>query len=628
MADPVNLPVAPSLPLVVFVAAPDAQTAAAARARLANQTWRHLRVVYPLARAVKEAQAAGAALLLMLDGTLFGPMALESAWWALETNERLAFVVFGDERGVKTPMLDAVATSVVMRSTLLADGGASNDSTRLGLASVFRVRERGLFGQFIREPFATRALGLRAANAPIVRATATLRTQGVTDPSLGDSGVDAEMPRLPLQSIDERPLPDNAAVRAVKPGHHRILALLQGFPLGGYAAFNSDFLPRLVSAGNALTVCATEVWRTEWHLDLVRRATTDVIYGPGTVALSSMPRYVSYLIESRKIDVVFISHAFAAYRMLPWLRLRHPQTAFIDYVHTDWFETGMYGSYATLSAAHSDWLDLQVASSQVLAAELVQRGADSTAMRAITINLDINEWDPAKSPREAARRALGCAPEQPLILFSGRTSSEKRPLLAVECWKQLIAAGVDARFALVGVGPLLQETKAAVANAGLSSRVVFLGELDSVALREVYAAADVFHAPSEIEGIARSLFEAMAMECVPVVADVGGQRELVTADCGFLVPHGSNEVERYVVALKAAISAEDLPRLAKAARARIVENFTAAQCVAGFESAFTAAIERRRANPSRGLESKAAGRELAVSGLEIARRHYWTPAGR
>jgi glycosyltransferase involved in cell wall biosynthesis len=288
----------------------------------------------------------------------------------------------------------------------------------------------------------------------------------------------------------------------------------------------------------------------------------------------------------------------------------------------------MYGSYATLSAAHSDWLDIQVASSQVLAAELVQRGADPAATRAITINLDINEWDPAKSPREAARRALGCAPGQPLILFAGRTSSEKRPLLAVECWKQLITAGIDARFAIVGVGAQLQETKAAVVNAGLSSRVVFLGELDSLALREVYAAADVFHAPSEIEGIARSLFEAMAMECVPVVADVGGQRELVTPDCGFLIPHGPNEVARYVDALIAAIAAPDHLRLTKAARARIVGSFTADQCVAGFESAFAAAIERRRADPTRGLESKAAGRELAVSGLEVSRRHYWKPAGR
>ena len=33
----------------------------------------------------------------------------------------------------------------------------------------------------------------------------------------------------------------------------------------------------------------------------------------------------------------------------------------------------------------------------------------------------------------------------------------------------------------------------------------------------------------------------MAMEVVPVGADVGGQRELVTPECGVLVKRGSNE---------------------------------------------------------------------------------------
>ena len=90
-------------------------------------------------------------------------------------------------------------------------------------------------------------------------------------------------------------------------------------------------------------------------------------------------------------------------------------------------------------------------------------------------------------------------------------------------------------------------------------------------LRYVYSAADVYHAPSEIEGIARALFEAMAMGCVPVVADVGGQRELVTAACGSLVPHGADEVQRYVAALRAAVDASSMKRMQKKSRARIVQ---------------------------------------------------------
>jgi len=612
----------PALALTIFVAAPDAAAAAACRARLARQAWSHVRVVHPVARAVAQAQAEGAAIALMLEGTQLEPMALESAWWALETNPQLAFVAFGDERGHKTSLLDALATCALFRSAALADKGESNDATRLGLASAFRALQSGQGGQLIREPWAVRAAAMRAPDAPVVRALAQLRAQGLDDASLGDHGMDPLPPRLPLQTLDERALPDSHPARPLEPGRRRVLALLQGFPMGGYAAFNLDFLPRLTAAGHALTVCSSEIHRTDWQLDKIRRATSDVVYAPGVVPYPSIPRYISHLIESRHIEVVFISHSFASYRMLPWLRRRHPDTAFLDYVHTDWFESGMYGSYAALSAASAEWLDIQAASSQALAADLVSRGAPASAVRAITINLDVAEWDPARIDRAEARRALGCAPGQPLILYAGRVSPEKRPLLAIECWKALVASGVDARFAVAGADRT-QEMARAAQSAGIASRVVFLGELDAPALRTVYAAADVFHAPSQIEGIARSLYEAMAMECVPVVADVGGQRELVSPDCGVLVPHGADEVERYVEALQFVLAPERNASLAKAARARIVAGFTSEQCVSAFESAFEGAIERRRAGPARGIESQAAGRELAAMGLEIMRRHFW-----
>jgi len=362
----------------------------------------------------------------------------------------------------------------------------------------------------------------------------------------------------------------------------------------------------------------------------VRAATSDVVHASGVVGFASMPRYVSYLIASRGIDVVLVSHSLAGYRMLPWLRRQHPNVAFVDYVHTDWFEAQMYGSYAAMGAAHAEWLDVQLASSQALAHDLVQRGARAETTMAQPINLDVTDWDPARFRAAEIRTSLGCRPDQPLILFAGRLSSEKRPLLAVECWKALVESGVDAKFAFAGQGQLLGATVDAVQKAGLAHRVEFLGELDGDMLRYVYSAADVYHAPSEIEGIARALFEAMAMQCVPVVADVGGQRELVSAECGVLVPHGVDEVQRYVVALRAAVDGANMRRMQKASRARIVQHFTSAQCVAGFEKAFELAIAQRVASSAAGAatESRAAARELALSGLETNRRHYWRARGK
>ncbi|MBC8088165.1 MAG: glycosyltransferase family 4 protein, partial [Phycisphaerae bacterium] len=528
-------------------------------------------------------------------------------------------------------MLETLASCVLVRAAMLSTHAATSDARWPGFAPVFAVLERGTRGHLLREPLLS--YRTKPSSPPMAGAIVELRAKGLTDAVLGDLGADPAPSPEPLQSLDEQPLPDVVPVRANKRpanGQHRVLVLLQGFPMGGYTAFNADFLPRLVKRGHVVTVCTTEMWRTDWRLDAVRASNNDVVHAGGVVPLTSMPRYVSHLIASREIDVVLVSHSLAGYRMLPWLRRQHPGTAFVDYVHTDWFEAQMYGSYAALGAAHADWLDVQVASSRTLANDLVRRGTRLETTIAQPINLDTTDWDPSRFPAAQVRASLGCSAAQPLILFAGRLSGEKRPLLAVECWKALIASGVDARFAVAGNGPLLGAMVDAVEKAGLKGRVEFLGELDGDMLRYVYSAADVYHAPSEIEGIARSLFEAMSMGCIPVVADVGGQHELVGTDCGKLIAHGPEEVARYVRAIVAVLDPATKTRLQNAARARIVSHFTSAQCVAGFEAAFDVAVEHRAKAIGAGvpLESKSAARELALSGLETMRRHFWRAHGR
>ncbi|MGV3710699.1 MAG: glycosyltransferase family 4 protein [Gemmatimonas sp.] len=618
------------LTLDMVVAAPDEATARQLTNMLAPQRWPAVRVVFPVSLAVQEARASGANAVFVAPNITLAPNALESAWWALDTRADAAFIAFGDERGAKTPMIDALTSCIVVRAGSVTEAAANSDPRWPGFAPGFALVEQGKRGHLVREPLVKRPAAATKPDAPASVAAAELRSKGLVDAMFGDAGADTQPSAEPLQLLDERALPSVTRAPSAPKGRHNVLAVLQGFPMGGYAAFNADFLPRLVRRGHRLTVCTTELWRTEWRIEHVRAATDDVVHASGIVGLLSLPRYISYLIASRVIDVVLVSHSLTGYRSLAWLRRQHPDVAFVDYVHTDWFESQMYGSYAALGAAHATWLDSQMASSQALANDLVQRGARAETTVAQPINLDVTDWDPARFPAAEIRKSLNVRADQPFILFAGRLSSEKRPLLAVECWKALLDSGIDARFAFAGNGNQLGATLEAVEKSGMKDRVEFLGELDGDMLKYVYSAADIYHAPSEIEGIARALFEAMAMQCVPVVADVGGQRELVTDECGALIPHGPDEVARYVAALKDACDSANMRRKQKAARQRIVQNFTSAQCVAGFEKVFDAAITTRAEQITIGAaeESHAAARELALSGLETNRRHYWRARGR
>jgi hypothetical protein len=88
--------------------------------------------------------------------------------------------------------------------------------------------------------------------------------------------------------------------------------------------------------------------------------------------------------------------------------------------------------------------------------------------------------------------------------------------------------------------------------------------------------ADIFFLPSDCEGIALTMYEAMSCGLPVVGADVGGQRELVLPDCGILVPHASEDadVANYAQTLASLLSDPGRrQKLGQAGRQRIEDSF-------------------------------------------------------
>jgi glycosyltransferase involved in cell wall biosynthesis len=454
--------------------------------------------------------------------------------------------------------------------------------------------------------------------APIeADARAALRALELPDDALVDLGP-CGLPVQPQQRLQvvERPALE---VRVAPTKGLRVLALLQGFPMGGYTAFNADLLPRLSAVGHTITTCTTEWWRSDWRLESVRATCPDIHHAHAVVPPMAVPAYVDWLIESRAIDVVLLSHSHLAFHLLPYLRARHPSVAFVDYVHTDWFEKSMYGSYASMAIQWASQLDAQLATSDALVSQLTDGGCDAAAVRAAHIGIDTSVWRHTGPRLSTVRKSLGATDRTLILLFSGRISPEKRPHLAVDVAAQLRAEGQDVVLVFAGSGQLLQATHERAEQCGLGDRCKFLGELDEVTLRAVYAASDIFIAPSEIEGIARSLYEAMAMGCIPVVSDVGGQRELVVPGTGSLVPADGNEATRYVEGVRPFLDRAMRPRASAAARAHIVAHFDTRRTVAIVRETFALACERRRTRQH--ALPAALAEEFAVLSLEIIRRH-------
>lgn len=571
---------------------------------------------------------ANAYVVLVLAGVELDATACERAVWFLATRPGVA-CVSGAAVATESapPALSSVAQFLVVRADVLRQilSPANTVAATTAIAVAIAVRQLTGHGPaWLAEPV-IRVSADAAILAPIeTEARAAMQPLGFDHASLVDM-LPSALPVRPQQSLMVI-TPPALTARVAPARGTRVLALLQGFPMGGYTAFNADLLPKLVAAGTVVTTCTTEWWRTDWRLDRVRAVAPDIHHAHTIVPPVAVPAYIDWLITSRAIEVVLLSHSLLAFHLLPWLRARHPEVAFVDYVHTDWFETGMYGSYATMAAQWESQLDAQLATSDALVTQLVARGCSADALRAAHIGIDTTAWQHAGPRMPEIRASIGASADTLVLLFSGRVSSEKRPHLAVDVAAKLLSEGHDVVLMIAGGGALLQATHDRAVSLGIADRCKFLGELDEPTLRQVYAASDVFLAPSEIEGIARSLYEAMAMGCIPVVSDVGGQRELVVPGAGRLVDATRDDAALYIEGVRPYLHPAARAAASSAARTHVSAHFDSQRTVATVCDTLTLARTRRRDRQT--VVQPALAETMAMSAIEIIRRHVLRAVGR
>jgi glycosyltransferase involved in cell wall biosynthesis len=84
---------------------------------------------------------------------------------------------------------------------------------------------------------------------------------------------------------------------------------------------------------------------------------------------------------------------------------------------------------------------------------------------------------------------------------------------------------VDFTCDVIGGGPDRRRLEALADHLGLAGRVRFRGALDSAAVEEAMAAADIFVSLPVTDGASLALLEAMALGAVPVLSDIPANRQ-------------------------------------------------------------------------------------------------------
>ena len=267
--------------------------------------------------------------------------------------------------------------------------------------------------------------------------------------------------------------------------------------------------------------------------------TAEIFHLPRFLEPSLWRGFIEHLIETRRVDLLWIAGSEIAYRLLPSLKQKYEGLHVVDLL----FNTVGHAASNRRSKAS---IDITLVENREVADWLLAAGETEARIRVIASGIDLAHYAPVERGlagcRSAVIRQAGLAEARFVVGFSGRLSEEKSPMTFLK-----IAAAVaperDMSFVMTGAGPLERSVQAWQKQherdvAGRRFRS--LGVMADV--RDVLSCYDVLVVPSRLDGRPLVVMEALAMG-VPVIASrVGGLPEMIEDGVtGFLCTPGDVE---------------------------------------------------------------------------------------
>jgi glycosyltransferase involved in cell wall biosynthesis len=265
--------------------------------------------------------------------------------------------------------------------------------------------------------------------------------------------------------------------------------------------------------------------------------TSEIFHLPQFLGESRWPDFLDYLIESRRIRLLWQVGSTYTYDQLPRIKQRFAELRVLDLLFNP---VGHGASFLKYNC----FIDHVVAEHRGMEEWLLGNGWSGEKITVIPNGIDLELFQPATN--SCGRGAEGPAKRDEtkfVVGFFGRLSEEKGPDVFIEIATQL-RDREDIEFAIAGGGPLEEKIRKSIAGR-LLHNVRFLGFVDA---REYLPCCDVLVVCSRLDGRPNAVMEAQAMG-VPVIASrVGGLPEMVAEGrTGLLVD--SEDVQGFVRAI-------------------------------------------------------------------------------
>lgn len=267
-----------------------------------------------------------------------------------------------------------------------------------------------------------------------------------------------------------------------------------------------------------------------------------------------------------------------------------------DLVHTHMVHADVYGSVAARTAGapfvstrhnddryllgpfrHVDRVFMRGVRAIVAISEAVREAhvrAGLPARKIVTIHYGLDELPAA--PSEPTPDEAGVPPGAPLVLAIGRLIAQKDHATLLAAFAQVRERHPEARLAILGWGPLEDQTRRQAAELGLADAVIVPGRVEPAAW---LARADVFAHTSRWEGFGIVLLEAMLARLPVVATRASAIPEIVVeGETGLLAEPGDAAAVAH--GLDELLADADLrARFGEAGRRRVLSQFSVARMV-------------------------------------------------
>ena len=238
------------------------------------------------------------------------------------------------------------------------------------------------------------------------------------------------------------------------------------------------------------------------------------------------------VIDRKQIDILHL-HGYGAttfgrlaggMRRIPTILHEHA-----NLTDTPWFQK-------VADAVLEPLTDISIAVSRSTGEFLIKaRQMPPDKVKVVYLGVPLEEFSRPRSPEEiaAARAELGIGPNEFAVGTVTRLHDSKGNSYLVDAARLVLDRRPDAKFFIVGEGPLRGELEQQARRLGLGDRFVFAGFARDVP--RVVSAFDLSVFPSLWEGTPLTVFEALAMGKTILATDADGLLDVLTDDRDALI---------------------------------------------------------------------------------------------